>query len=262
MSTDGLKTVSMRASDGNTVHLEYHESLRSTSELAKKYALSGYPDRYAVITEELTNGEDGKTAQHGIYLSLILRPSFFPSQARHLAPLAAVSLVSALEEQTEASVGIGWVSSIYCEGERIGGAAIEGKLDSFMAYEYIIVSFAAKIDPQTFPPRLTDLVKRVFEEDNSSLGSIIAKNIINNFFKFYINIKSTAKFMDIYRKKSVLIGEKVVYLSGGKRKRCTAVGIDAETGALLIEAKDGNIISVSSPTGIILPKTVKKQKSK
>ena len=133
MPTDGLKTVSMRASDGNTVHLEYHESLYSTAELAKKYALAGYPDRYAVVTERLVKREDEKASEGGIFLSLILRPSFFPSQATHLAPLAAVSLISALEEQTEASLGIGWVSSIYCDGTPIGGAAIEGKLDSFMA---------------------------------------------------------------------------------------------------------------------------------
>ena len=260
MSTDGLKTVSMRASDGNTVHLEYHESLQSTAALAKKYALAGYPDRYGVVTERLLRDGDGKAAQHGIYLSLILRPSFFPSQARHLAPLAAVALVSALEEHTEAELGIGWVSSVYCEGEPIGGATIEGKLDSFMAYEYIIVSFSAKIDPASFPPRLTDLVKRVFLEDNSSLGSIIVKNIINNFFKFYISIKSAGKFMDDYRKKSVLIGQKVTYILGGKRRRCTVVGIDTETGALLVEDSAGEVIAVSSPSNVILPRAIKRKK--
>ena len=43
-----------RASDGNTVKLEYRPSMPSTLALAREYARAGYPDRYAVFTEKQT----------------------------------------------------------------------------------------------------------------------------------------------------------------------------------------------------------------
>ena len=121
-------TVSLRASDDTIVKLECHEKLLSTAALAKQYAKMGYPDRYVVIAEsERERGSDKK----GLYMSLILRPSFFPSQAALLSSLATVALITALREHTTKRLGIGWVSNVYCEGKAIGGVSIEGKLDNF-----------------------------------------------------------------------------------------------------------------------------------
>jgi hypothetical protein len=39
-------------------------------------------------------------------------------------------------------IGIGWISDIFCDGVKIGGATIEGKLESRTSYEYLILSFA------------------------------------------------------------------------------------------------------------------------
>ena len=47
--------ITFRAQDGNTVKLEYRESLPSASDLAREYARAGYPDRYAVFTEKQTS---------------------------------------------------------------------------------------------------------------------------------------------------------------------------------------------------------------
>ena len=98
--------ITFRAQDGNTVKLEYRESLPSANELAREYAKAGYPDRYAVFTERQTAitacGEiiSGNESERGLFLSCILRPSIFPSQAGSIGPLSAVALASALEEHT------------------------------------------------------------------------------------------------------------------------------------------------------------------
>ena len=142
---------SFRDSDGNIIKFEYRDSLHSTTRLAREYARSGYPDRYVIYTELQSSSSITKTKlpegemEKGIFISCILRPSIFPSQAGILGPLAAVALATALEEHTSKKIGIGWVSDVYCDGVRIGGAAIEGKLDNHSAYEYLIVSFAVKL---------------------------------------------------------------------------------------------------------------------
>ena len=138
-----VNIMTFRASDGNSVKLEYKESLPSAAALAREYAKAGYPDRYVVFAEKQTvESAVGATVsenepEKGLYLSCILRPSIFPSQAGCLGALSAVALASALEEHTMQKMGIGWVSDIYCDGVKIGYTSVEGKLDNYTSYEYL-----------------------------------------------------------------------------------------------------------------------------
>ena len=257
------KIVSIRESDGNIVKLELHDELASTTALAREYAHAGYPDRYAVFATRqnkspLTGakaGEDG--TECGMFLSIILRPSFFPSQASTLGALTAVSLITALEEHTERRLGLGWVSDLYCEGEKIGSCSTEGMLDSHTAYEYIIVTFAVRLNRDAFPPRLTDMIKKVFESENTSIEMIIARNVLSKFFRYYPTIKSSAKFMDIYKNKFILRGKRIKYNALGTREGCKVLGVDATTGALIVELRGGKIRTITSPTMVTIPKKIR-----
>ncbi len=242
--------ISFRASDGNTVKLEYRSSLPSTSDLARSYANVGYPDRYAIFTEQIT----GENSAKGMFLSCILRPSIFPSQAGMVAPLAALAVATALEEHTDKEIGIGWVSDIYCDKLKIGSCSVEGKLNDYTSYEYMIVTFATSLDEKHFPPRLSDMIKQVFEADNSSVAMIIAKNVLNKFFTIYREIKSPEKHMDAYADKFALKGQKIKYLVDGKKRHGRIITLDKKNCTLLIEDKDGNAMRIISPSGIIIPK--------
>ncbi|MBR2343185.1 MAG: hypothetical protein IKA64_02920 [Clostridia bacterium] len=257
------KIVSIRESDGNIVKLELYDELPSTVALAREYARAGYPDRYAVFASRqnkspLTGAKAGEEGtEDGMFLSLILRPSFFPSQAATLGAMTAVSLISALEEHTEARLGLGWVSDLYCEGEKIGSAVTEGKLDSFTTYEYIIITFAVRLNGEDFPPRLTDMIKKVFESENTSISMIIARNVLSKFFRYYPTIKSSAKFMDIYKNKFILRGKRIKYESGQRRESCKVLGVDAASGALIVEVAGGGVRHITSPTTVTIPKKIK-----
>ena len=254
---------SFRDSDGNIIKFEYRDSLHSTTELAREYARSGYPDRYVIYTElqgtssitrtKLPEGEMEK----GIFISCILRPSIFPSQAGILGPLAAVALATALEEHTEKKIGIGWVSDVYCDGVRIGGAAIEGKLDNHAAYEYLIVSFAVRIRDKDFPPRLSDMIRRVFESENISIPMIIAKTVINKFFSVYSGLKSPQKHIDLYRSKFLLFGKKIKFIKDGKRHIGRVTELDSKTCGLFVDTGRGGVVQITSPSGVIVPKKIK-----
>ncbi len=250
--------VSMRASDDSIVKIECHDRLLSTAALAKQYAKMGYPDRYVVMTEsERQRGSEKK----GLYMSLILRPSFFPSQAALLSSLSTVALITALKEHTTKHLGIGWVSSIYCEGRSIGGVTIEGKLDNFTSYEYIVITFSVLLSDENFPPRLTDLVRKVFEKENSSIAMIIAKTVLNKFFPLYANMRTNTKFMNQYRQNFLLHGKKIKHTYDGKKRSCRVLGINNEDCALIVEMKNGEIKNITSPIGVVIPKKIKIQKN-
>ena len=250
----------MRASDGSVVKLECHDALPSTAKLAREYAKLGYPDRYVVFTERKKKSESDEKrrseAERGIYMSCILRPSIFPSQAALLSALCAVAVDTALEEHTTQQIGIGWVSKIYCNGTAIGDVTIEGKLDNFTSYEYIIINFSLTLSETDFPPRLTDLIRKVFESENTSIPIIIAKNILNKFFSFYSNLKNSSKFMDIYRQKFVLRGHKVKYLKDGRRQSCKVLGVKTDDCSLMVEDSDKKVVYISTPNKVTVPKKI------
>lgn len=252
--------MTMRATDGSIIRLECHDALPSTTKLAREYAKLGYPDRYVVFSEfKLKNGFEEKhrsESDRGIYMSCILRPSIFPSQAALLSSMCAVAITTALEEHTTQPIGIGWVSKIYCNNSIIGDVSIEGKLDNFTSYEYIIVTFSLALSEANFPPRLTDLLRKVFESENTSIPIIIAKNILNKFFTFYPTLKSGTKFMDIYRQKFILRGQKIKYLNGGRKQSCKVLGIKTEDSSLIVEDKNKKVVYISTPNKVIIPQKI------
>ena len=249
-----VSMISMRTFDNSIVKIECHDRVESCQDIAREYAREGYADKYAVVsTYDYKLGGDDK----GIYMSLLLRPSFFPSQAGLLPALSVSAFARALAEHTEMRIGIGWVSSIYCEGKQIGGVTIEGKIGDMNGYEYIIINFAVKLSDENFPPRLTDLVKRIFENDNHSITAIITKNILNKFFPLYANMRSSTKFMQAYKQRFVLTGHRVKMIKNGKKSSLRVLGVRAEDCALLLEAKDAPSIAITSPKEVIIPRSVK-----
>ncbi len=272
MAIDGRSYSTVKVGNGTTVKIEYRDFASSTAELAKEYAIQGYPDRYAILTEHQATGEitgtklrDGEL-EKGIFLSLILRPSFFLAQAGSLGTMSVVALTQALESYTDKEMGIGWVSDIFCEGVKIGGTQIEGKIKDTNSYDYIIITFAAKIDEKNFPPRLKDSIKMIFENDSPSLGMMMAKTILDKFFSAYSNIKASDIHKRYYVSKFVLMNTKIKYIDGDKKKNAKIVGIDKDTLSLIISTRGQEKITVSKPSQVIIPGRIKnylkKQKSK
>ena len=253
MAVENTVPYIVRMTDGNIIKLEYHKSLPSSAALAREYAIAGYPDRYVVLTEDETAPATG----NGIYMSLILRPSIFPSQAVFVGPAAAVASAVALSEHTTSSIGIGWVSDIYCDGEMIGTASVEGKLDNFTSYEYLIVNFSIRLGKDSFPPRLTDMIRQVFESENTSIPMIIAKNILGKFFSFYASIKSPQKIMNSYKNLFALRGERIRCTVDGSQRACKVLGVDNATCALIVEGRGGRIEHITTPAGVTTPKKLR-----
>ncbi len=258
------RLVVMRTNEGKILHIECHEALPSTHDLARYYARCGYSDGYVVFSESQTKydslGQQMKnnSSEKGIFLSCIMRPSLFSSQAGFIGPMSAVALANALETRTSKRIGIGWISDIFCEDRKIGTTTTEGKLNSDFSYDYILVSFFVKLSEFDFPQRISDIVKKVFESDSTSVAFIVAKNILLNFFTLYSKkLKAEDKSMDIYKRKFILSGCKTKYIEDGKRKYCKILGINGADGRLIIETRGGIIKYISANKNIIIPNKIK-----
>lgn len=254
------KTIDVKLYDGSFARLECHDTLYSTSELARQYAKSGYPDRYCIFAERVPRSTDGEAPleyQSGIFLSIILRPSLFSSQASFISPLTAVALASALEEHTTSRLGIGWLSDIFSDGKRIGGCTIEGRLNSYSSFEYLIINITVKTDEKSFPSRMSDLIRKVFVEENASLNQIIAKTILSKFFLVYRDLKEPKKHIEKYIEKSILFGKRIKYIKDEKKYTCKVTRINPDNCSLIVEDRRGNEIVISSPSQISIPDKLK-----
>lgn len=261
MEQPSVSAVSVRLSESNIIRLEAHDILPSVSNLAREYARAGYPDRYVIFSQQQTDTRitgtrlrEGGTDK-GVFISCILRPSVFPSQAGYIGAMAAVAMETALEEYITRPLGIGWVSDIYCDGKKIGGVTVEGKLDSFSSYEYIIVTFALRWQESYLPPRLTDMIRKIFASENTSISLLIAKSILNRFFNLYVNLKSPSKFIEIYKQKFVMHGQRVRYICEGKKKIGRILGVDKEDMSLLVGGRSGTPIHITNPKHVTLPRS-------
>lgn len=248
------KTIDVKLYDGSVARLECHDALFSTADLARQYAKEGYPDRYCVLAERVPFSSGGALEyEDGIFLSIILRPSLFSSQASFIAPLTAVALVTALSEHTTAKPGIGWLSDVFCNGQKIGGCTIEGRLDSYSSFEYLIINISLRINEKNFPSRMSDLIRKVFVEENASLNQIIAKTILNKFFLIYRDVKEPRKHIDKYIETFMLCGKKIKYIKDGKKHSCKVTEVNPDTCALVVEDKKGERITISSPSQVSIP---------
>ena len=260
--------LTFRMADGNVIQLEQYDTLPSTLALAREYAKNGYPDKYVIFSEKqaLPVKEDDKRAkpktEYGIFMSCILRPSFFLSQSGFLGVLTGVSMIDALSAHTDRRLGLGWVSDVYCEGRKFASASFEGKFNNFSSYEYLIVTFRILLDKENFPPRMGDIVRRVFAEDSSSLPLLIGKNVLSKFFSLYPHLKTPGKFMDTYQRKFLLRGTRTKLITTAKNIPCRILGVDPESAKLIVESRGGELRQISSRTQIIIPEKIKLKKIK
>jgi BirA family biotin operon repressor/biotin-[acetyl-CoA-carboxylase] ligase len=254
------KQIDVRLYDGSIARLECHSALFSVSELARQYAKAGYPDRYCILAESVPfTTQNGKAMEYqdGIFLSIILRPNLFSSQASLIAPMTAVALATALDEHTTARCGIGWLSDVFSDSEKIGGCTVEGRLNSYSSFEYLIINISVRLNEKSFPTRMSDLIKKVFVEGNASLNQIIAKTIIQKFFLVFRDLKEPKKHIEKYMEKFILRGKKIKVIDGGKRHTCRVVDVNPETCALIVEDRSGRRLSVSSPSMTVIPDIIK-----
>ncbi len=261
------KILTVESKYGPPVKMFCFESLPSVAALAKTYAKNGSADRTCIFSpidgEKTKKDKKGRDVPaRGLYLSLILRPLFFPQQAAFINHLSASALATTLENYTELPIGIGWVSDVFAESLKIGGVTVESRLDRYSGYEYLILHFAAEIDEKIFPVRLSDLMRRVFEGDFSSQELLIASSLLDRFFALYAEYQNTANFINDYRSRFVMNGLTAIYTRGGRKRKCKLLGIDADTGKLRVEMPNGAIVDFSGRSGLILPDVLPKAKTR
>ena len=164
------------------------EQIDSTNSYLKRES-SALPDGFLVCSLGQTAGRGrfGKSFASppgGIYLSLLLRPSFSARLCSELTALAAVAVCSAIEKVCNVNPGIKWVNDLVLGDKKICGILAELVFDDCGGVDYVIIGVGlnANTRREDFPPELAEIASSIYEEtgkfvDTAALAAEIARTL-------------------------------------------------------------------------------------
>lgn len=196
--------------------LYIYDTLDSTNNRAKQLALENASHGTTVIAMQQTAGKGrlGRSffsPREGIYLSIIIKPTFDLSKSVLVTAAAAVAVAQAIESVCGRQAQIKWVNDVYLDGKKICGILTEGITDFETGHiESLVIGIGVNTSVKDFPDELRDTVGAV---DGDYSRSALAAEIISRMLNFAENIESR-EFIQDYRKRSMVIGKNVTVYKG------------------------------------------------
>ena len=231
---------------GRTVHA--CGCVKSTNDLAAKLAEEGAPEGVIVTAEEQTRGR-GRQGRRwysppktGIYLSIILRPSFPPEDAPGLSVMTAVALADAISKWKPGLVQIKWPNDVWINGRKTAGILTELFAER-NGIHHVIVGVGINVNQQAgdFPEDLRATATSLHRELRRRVDRLeLLRLFLVNFEKEYTTYLKyrLKKSLTRVRKYSALLGHEVTIQYGQSRRTGQVKAIN-ETGALILQTADG-----------------------
>lgn len=226
----------------------------SSNDIAKKLCRQGEGEGSVVIVERQTSGRGrmGRSfisdSENGLYLSIILRPSITASESINITVAGAVAVLEAIEEQSGIPCRIKWVNDIYIGDKKCCGILTEAAMDfESGCLQYAVIGIGVNLCPPKggFDDEIKEIACGVYEKEcPKGFKARLCASIINKLFDHYEKL-SQKEYIDIYRKKSNIIGKAVDVYVGDKVITGCVQNID-DNANLIVKDKNGNIHTFNS----------------
>lgn len=221
----------------------------STNNYLKKLAAEGAPEGIVVIADCQVSGR-GRIGRSfwsppgkGVYLSVLLRPKFEPSQLIGITSMTAIAICEAIEAASGIEAGIKWVNDIIAGEKKICGILTEMSIESESGQvQYMVVGMGVNVhhSREDFPDEVLGKATSLamLGADGVSRPRLAAEmiNSMNNIFDTLPN--PGEKLWEKYRQRSVTIGRQVKIIKGDTERDAFAEDIKAG-GELIVRYPDG-----------------------
>lgn len=125
-------------------NIDYYTSCTSTQIIAADKARQGASHGTVIISEEQTAGKGrlerswDSTANKGIWMSVIIRPTISPEFAAQFTLVSAVAITQAIQEVTNLTPQIKWPNDILINGKKVTGILTELQAEMDIVHSIII----------------------------------------------------------------------------------------------------------------------------
>lgn len=239
LNSDLLSNSGVKKFLNQEIDLKIFKTLDSTNQEAKRMLIDGQKSKMIIISEEQTKGRGRRGREFfspwgsGLYLSIALRPA--PKDVLMMTIAAAVGISRAIKKLTGIEVSIKWVNDIYYKDKKIAGILTEGltNLETGML-DYLIIGIGLNVlkPKEDFPKEIKDIAGFLFSKkpDNLSRNQLAAE-IINQLMEILRDEQHD--YINEYRSRSMIIGEKIEILKLNEKIPAKVIGID-NTGGLMV----------------------------
>ena len=192
------------------------DEVTSTNDELTDLAKKGENEFTVMLAESQTSGKGrmGRTFHSpkgsGIYMSLLLRPSFLPEDCNLLTPMTAVAVARAIEEVLSVKTDIKWVNDIYLSGRKVAGILTKAAFSSQDKTDYVIVGIGINLTvPEGgFNEEIKDIAGALRKEVSSAERDRLVGVFLREFLSYY-NSMPKVTFSEEYRKRLLYVGEKI-----------------------------------------------------
>ena len=263
MTDDVLREETIRQYLKNDrLKLQVTDSITSTNTVLKAMAEEGAEEGLCLVAGEQTAGRGrlGRSfyspPDSGLYLSLLLRPSLQAADAAAITACAAVAVAEAVECLAPVKAEIKWVNDVYVEGRKACGILTEASVDGKSGQvNYLLVGIGVntRVPDGGFPGELRSIAGSVFgERDIPDLRCRLAAEILDRLTEYTSHLQEKEWFGE-YRRRSMVLGKKILILSPGKEPEpATAVDL-APDFSLVIRTENGELHRLNSGEVSIRP---------
>ena len=232
-----------------------YESVTSTNDLAKEYAKNNPQKEATIIALNQTAGR-GRMGRSffspdgtGLYMSIVLRPSYTPEVSSLLTSAAAVATAIAIERICNKRTYIKWINDIFLDRKKVCGILCEAAFsDDTSKIDYVIVGIGINIqDPKDgFPEEIKDIATSIFGKDShpENTYELLSANIINTLYEYASKLDERI-FLTEYKNRLFMLGEEITVISPTETYNAIAIDID-NNAHLIIKTNDNTKKAISA----------------
>ena len=225
-------------------NIYHYEAVKSTMDVAFNLAMESSPEGTVVFAETQVHGRGrlGRTwlskKSKGLYMSIILRPSFLPNETPKLTLLASVAVAEAIREVTRLGCHIKWPNDVLVNERKIGGILTELNAEMDRT-KFVILGIGLNVNTKksTLPSRASS-IKEEKKETTSRIE--LTKEILERLDKLYILFQKEGfqPIIEKWRQLSSTLGKRVKVTCQSRLVEGEALDVDVD-GGLLIRKDSG-----------------------
>lgn len=244
----GLKTEQI----GRRIYV--YDEVDSTNSIAKKFASEDAPHGTTVIADMQSAGRGrlGRSfispSGKGIYVSILVRPTFSLEFASMITTAAAVAGAEAVETLSGHEVGVKWVNDLYMNGKKICGILTEASMGLEMqSLDYAIIGIGINIRSvgTSFDAELKKRASSIEDESGVKVDrNALCSKLLNRIEKYFATIEERG-FLEEYRRRELLTGNMITANVGSESIKGVAEGID-DNANLIVRLENGELRHIGS----------------
>lgn len=266
--TKGTKEIEKRNEKKNDVasrtmgcHVVSFQVVDSTNDQGKQLGKEGCPHGTLVLADEQSKGRGrrGKVWESpqgtGIFMSLVLRPTFSPNIAPMLTLVMAYSIGRVLKQLSAQypllksnSVQIKWPNDIIVNGKKVCGILTEMSLNKEQV-DYVIIGVGINVNMEAFPREIEEMATSLaIEFGEKMVRETIVEMILEEFeqqYEAFCEEQSLGFLQDGYNHMLVNANKEVRVLDPRGEYEGIAKGID-DKGKLLVYNNLGEEIKIDA----------------